>query len=182
MQIALDDLAGYVTPEQVVLCEGGRLDGGKDFDADCYNVIFQAEHSQAVFLGAGNADDIQSDPRGVQRLLSALAPNVRITRVIDRDDRTEDERRELQARGVRVLSLRTIESYLLDDSVLSALCEGIGRPEVASRLLQLKADALRESVTRGNPPDDLKSPAGTIYNAAKHLLPQRKLGSDARVS
>ncbi|MGH7784090.1 MAG: AAA family ATPase, partial [Candidatus Binatia bacterium] len=36
MQLALDDLAGYVTPEQVVLCEGGRLTGGTDFDAECY--------------------------------------------------------------------------------------------------------------------------------------------------
>ena len=47
---ALDDLAGYVTPEQVVLCEGGRLQGGKDFDAECYNEIFQGEYPHVVFL------------------------------------------------------------------------------------------------------------------------------------
>lgn len=180
MQIALDDLAGYVTPEHVVLCEGGRLEGGKDFDAECYNVIFQVQHPQSVFLGAGNANDIQNDPRGVQRLLTALAPNVRITRVIDRDDRTQDEIRDLQAQGVRVLSLRNVESYLLDDSVLTALCEGLGPPDVAAQLLQAKADAVRASVGRGNPQDDLKSAAGEIYNAAKRLFPDRKLGSDAR--
>jgi hypothetical protein len=180
MQIALDDLAGYVTPEQVVLCEGGRLDGGKDFDAECYNVIFQVEHPQAVFLGAGNADDIRNDPRGVQRLLTALAPNVRIARVIDRDDRTDDEIRDLVAQNVRVLSLRTVESYLLDDAVLTALCEGFGRTDVAPQLLQAKGEAIRASVARGNPQDDLKSAAGEIYNAAKRLFPDRKLGSDAR--
>jgi predicted ATPase len=180
MQIALDDLAGYVTPEHVVLCEGGRLEGGKDFDAECYNVIFQAEKPQTVFLGAGNADDIQNDPRGVQRLLTALAPNVRITRVIDRDDRTDDEIRELQRQNVRVLSLRAVESYLLDDAVLTAVCEGFGQPDIGPQLLQAKTDAVRASVARGNAQDDLKSAAGEIYNAAKRLFPDRKLGSDAR--
>jgi len=181
MQIALDDLAGYVTPEHVVLCEGGRLEGGRDFDAECYNVIFQVAHPQTVFLGAGNANDIQNDPRGVQQLLKALAPNVRITRVIDQDDRAEHEVRELRAEGVRVLSLRTVESYLLDDAVLTALCHDFSKPEVVPQLLHAKADALRASVARGNPIDDLKSAAGEIYNAAKRLFPDRKLGSDARV-
>jgi len=180
MQIALDDLAGYVTPEQVVLCEGDRLRGGTDFDADCYNEIFKSEYPHVVFLGAGNADDIQNDPRGVGKLLKALAPEVRITRVIDRDDRTDDEISALQAQQVRVLSQRTIESYLLDDSVLQAMCEDFGQPELASRMLEAKAEALRNSIANGGPADDFKRPAGDIYNAAKRLFPTRKLGSDKR--
>ena len=170
MQIALDDLAGYVTPEQVVLCEGGRLEGGKDFDAECYNEIFKTQYPQVVFLGAGNADDIQNDPRGVGRLLSALAPGVRVTRVIDRDERTEEEIRTLQAQDVRVLSLRTIESYLLDDSVLKDMCEFFGQSELAPQLLEAKAEALRSSVAAGGAVDNLKRPAGDIYNAAKQLF------------
>lgn len=180
MQIALDDLAGYVTPERVVLCEGGRVDGGTDFDADCYNEIFKVDYPDAVFLGAGNANDIQNDPRGVARLLSALAPNVHVTRVIDRDDRTNDEIRTLQGQQIRVLSRRTIESYLLDDSTLQRMCEDFGQPELAVQLLEAKAEALRNSVTAGGPADDLKRPAGDIYNAAKQLFPARKLGSDRR--
>lgn len=180
MQIALDDLAGYVTPERVVLCEGGRLEGGKDFDAECYNEIFQTEYPHVVFLGAGNADDIQNDPRGVSRLLSALAPGVCVTRVIDRDDRTDEEIRSLHAQQVRVLSCRTIESYLLDDSVLQAMCETFGQPELAQQLLDAKTEALRSSVENGGPTDDLKRPAGDIYNAAKQLFPTCKLGSDKR--
>ncbi|MFZ4438822.1 MAG: hypothetical protein ACOYOS_10375 [Syntrophales bacterium] len=180
MQIALDDLAGYVTPEQVVLCEGGRIDGGTDFDADCYNEIFKAEYPHVVFLGAGNANDIQNDPRGVGRLLSALAPGVRVTRVIDRDDRTEEEICSLLGQQVRVLSRRTIESYLLDDSVLQTICETFGQPELAPQLLNAKAEALRNSVANGGPADDLKRPAGDIYNAAKRLFSNQKLGSDKR--
>jgi RecF/RecN/SMC family protein len=180
MQIALDDLAGYVTPETVVLCEGGRLQGGADFDAECYNKIFEVEYPQVVFLGAGDANDVQTDPRGVVGLLSALAPGVRVTRVIDRDDRTDDEIRMLQNQQVRVLSRRTIESYLLDDTVLQGVCEGFGQPELAPQLIVAKAEALRNSVAKGGPADDLKRPAGDIYNAAKRLFPGRKLGSDNR--
>jgi energy-coupling factor transporter ATP-binding protein EcfA2 len=180
MQIALDDLAGYVTPESVVLCEGGRLDGGKDFDAACYDAIFSAEYPHVVFLGAGNADDIQNDPRGVASLLSALAPGVHVIRIIDRDDRTNEEIQALQALDVRVLSLRTIESYLLDDSVLQKVCEKFGQAEHAPQLLIAKSDAVRNSVARGGAVDDLKRAAGDIYNAAKRLLPDHKLGSDNR--
>jgi predicted ATPase len=180
MQIALDDLAGYVTPEQVVLCEGSRLEGGKDFDAECYNKIFEIEFPQVVFLGAGNSSDIQNDRRGIRRLLSALAPGVRVIRVIDRDDRTDDEIHTLYSEGVHVLSMRTIESYLLDDSVLTEICNSFGHPEVASQLLEAKNDAIRSSVATGGPEDDFKRASGDIYNAAKRLLPSIKLGSNTR--
>lgn len=181
MQIALDDLAGYVAPEQVVLCEGGRISGGRDFDADCYNEIFKVDYPEAVFLGAGNADDIQNDPRGVVDLLRALAPGVDIMRLIDRDDRTVDEIQALQARGVRVLSRRTIESYLLDDRVLQKLCESFGQPELAPQLLQAKADAVQNSINNGGMPDDLKRAAGDIFNTARRLFYPHKIGSDNRV-
>lgn len=180
MQIALDDLAGYVVPEQVVICEGGQLSGGTDFDAECFNEIFKAEYPQVLFLGAGNATDIMQDSRGVGRLLQALAPDVSLIRVIDRDDRTDEEIRDLRARHVRVLTLRTIESYLLDDSVLTDMCEAFGQPGYAQSLLDVKTEALRSNVMNGSPADDLKRPAGEIYNAAKRLFPDRKLGSDRR--
>lgn len=180
MQIALDDLAGYVAPEQVVLCEGGRLSGGADFDAECYNEIFQSEFPQIVFLGAGSEHDIRNDPRGVVGLLQALAPGVRLHRVIDRDDRTNHEVAALQAQGVRVLTRRTIESYLLDDSVLTSICEAFGNPEAAQNLLTAKQQAVENSVAAGGALDDHKRLAGDIYNAAKRLFPERKLGSDKR--
>ena len=180
MQIALNDLAGYVAPEKVVLCEGGRVDGGRDFDAECYNEIFQSEYPHVVFLGAGNASDIENDPRGVGRLLTALAPDVEVARVIDRDDRTDAEIQALQAKGVRVLSLRTIESYLLDGAVLEAMCRAFAKPELAPQLLEGKAAALKASIDAGGPGDDLKRPAGDVYNVAKRLFPDNKLGSDSR--
>lgn len=180
MQIALDDLAGYVTPEQVILCEGGELSGGRDFDAQCYNQIFQYDYPHVIFLGAGNCDEVQNDRRGLARLISSLAPNITVSRLIDRDDHTDAEVQELRDRGVRVLSVRNIESLLLDDTVLTKLAVEWRQPEKAEQLLSAKRTAVEASVLAGGPPDDLKRVAGDVYVAAKRLFPERKLGSDKR--
>lgn len=180
MQIALDDLAGYVAPERVVLCEGGTAAGGSDFDASCYNIIFSAEHPDVLFMGAGSADDVQNDPRKVGDLLRALAPNAILVRLIDRDDRRDDEVAELARRSVRVLSLRNIEAYLLHDEVLKAVCHSLGDGSKITDLLAEKQKALQSSVDAGGPPDDLKRAAGDIYNAAKRLFPGIRLGAEKR--
>lgn len=180
MQIALDDLAGYVAPEQVVLCEGGIHSDKARFDAECYNTIFQSEFPTTLFLGAGNSDDVQNDPRGVQRLIAALAPGVQLRRVIDRDDRTSEEIAALQAQGVRVLGRRHIESYLLDDDVLTRLCQKLGNVALAPEALAAKATALQNSVAAQGAVDDFKRIAGDVYNAMKQLFPGHRLGSDKR--
>jgi len=60
------------------------------------------------------------------------------------------------------------------------MCVAYGHPELVPQLLQAKVDALAASVANGGMPDDLKRAAGDIYNAAKRLFPDRKLGSDNR--
>ena len=81
---------------------------------------------------------------------------------------------------MRILTHRTIESYLLDDSVLESVCQAFGHPELTEQFLEAKKVALRVSVEAGGPVDDIKRPAGDIYNAAKRMFPDRKLGSDKR--
>ena len=82
---------------------------------------------------------------------------------------------------MRVLSRRSLESYLFDDEVLIALCESVGRPEEVEKLLADKEDAIKKSVDeRGNPGDDIKSAAGEIYNAAKSRLGLTGAGNDAK--
>jgi hypothetical protein len=180
LQIALDDLAGYLAPDQVVLCEGGTSSPNAKFDAECYNAIFGAEFPATVFLGAGNADDIQNDPRGVRSLVSALTPGVEVRRVIDRDDRTQAEINTMQAQGIHVLGRRHIEAYLLDDDVLTRVCAHLGDADQAPHLLTAKANALQGSIAAGGAADDMKRVAGDVYLRAKQLFPQKKLGSDKR--
>ena len=110
----------------------------------------------------------------------ALTPDVVVIRLIDRDDRTDAEIASLDEQGVRVLTHRTIESYLLDNSVLESVCHAFGKPEFTEQLLEAKRVALKASVEAGGPLDDIKRPAGDIYNAAKRLFPDRKLGSYTR--
>jgi hypothetical protein len=99
---------------------------------------------------------------------------------MDRDERTADEIGRLQRRGIRVLNRRTIESYLLDDGVLRRFCESLRNPDVIEQLLAAKRAAIENSVANGGAADDLKRAAGDIYNAARRLFADVKLGSDAR--
>jgi hypothetical protein len=179
MQIALDELAGYLAPEHIILCEG-RSTKGRDFDGPCYNAIFSAEFPNVLFLSVGSSDDVSTDPRGIAGVVKALAPGVKVDKLIDRDDRTDDEIADLSRRGVRVLTLRTIESYLLSDSVLRRLCEKLGDVNLGDPLIARKQESLARSIEAGGPADDLKRVAGDVYLASKALFPGVKLGSDSR--
>ncbi len=180
MQVALDDIAGYVAPEKIVLCEGGTLPGKNDFDANCFNTIFAEEYREVLFIGAGSSDDVQNDPRQIAPLIRGIAPDVELICLIDRDDRRDDEIVALNQNGIRVLGLRTIESYLLHDYVLEALCHYLGDGDLSPQLIEAKQNALQNSVDNGGPADDMKRPAGDIYNAAKELFPGQKLGANKR--
>lgn len=180
MQVAFDDMAGFVSPETVVICEGGPVSNGMGFDAACYNAIFNGEFPQALFIGAGNANDVVADPRGLVRLLDALAPAVTIRRVIDLDDRHSEEIEDLTRQGVRVLSLRNIESYLLDDSVIDIVCDHLDDATRAQQINLDKVAALQENHRKGGHPDDYKKIAGSVYVACKRAFPDKKLGNDTR--
>ena len=182
LRVALDDFADFVAPEGVFLCEGGLFEGGKrEFDADCYNTIFQHDFPEWVFLGSGNADDVLGDKRALESLIRFVSEGTVVRRLIDRDERTDEEMRQLTERRTRVLPLRSIESYLLSDEILREFCNAHGHDELASELLNAKQAAISSSVSRGNPNDDLKSAAGEIYNSVKRLFPGEKLGSNAVV-
>ena len=179
VQVALDDIAGYVAPERVVLCEG-ELEK-TDFDARCYNRIFSDDYPGTMFVGVGNDNDVQKDTKNIVSLLDRLTPRVNIMKLIDRDNRTDNEIRESDAAGVKVLSKRTIESYLLEDDVLAAVCCHLGGgEEQVNALLQAKQDALQNSIAAGYADDDLKRVAGDIYLAARKLFPHEKLGNNKR--
>ncbi len=127
-----------------------------------------------------HSDNVLNDPRGVGRLLAALAPGVNLRRVIDRDDRTDEEIKTLQQQGVRVLNRRHIESYLLDDDILTRLCGDLGDVSVVPQLLSAKTKALASSIAAGGPADDFKRIAGDIYLVIKNLFKDKKLGNDQR--
>jgi predicted ATPase len=182
LEIALDDLAQLVAPRRVVLCEGKAADPAMsskaEFDAKCYRVVFAAEFPDTDFLSVGNEADVRSDRLGVGRAIQTLVAGTQVTRLIDRDDRSPVEIAELEAAGVRVLSRRHLEAYLLDDEVLTELCRVNGQPAQVSAVLTAKANAVAESVARSNPADDLKSAAGKVYTECKRLLGLTGVGNN----
>ena len=149
LDVALGDLASLVAPEQVVLCEGRPVSGQQDekaaFDASCYRQIFESEFPSTDFLSVGNASDVTSDRLEFGKAIQALAAGTSVIRLIDRDMRTDTEVSALAATGVRVLSRRNIESYLLDDEILAALCSKFGQADRTQEAIALKTPPQKQA-------------------------------------
>lgn len=182
LDVALGDLAALVAPEEIVLCEGRPKSGARDqkaeFDASCYRVIFADQHPNTDFLSVGNSDDVGNDRLGAGQAIQAVNAGTRIIRLVDRDLMDEDEIRQNKEKGVRVLSRRNIESFLLDDEVLQALCDSVGESTKGGDLIAAKARFLQGSIQRGNDADDLKSIGGEVYNEARKMLALQQPGSN----
>jgi len=174
LRVALDDLADLVAPDRVVLCEGrpaANINPARaEFDARCYRRIFAAEFPRTDFLSVGNAAEVAQDRVEIGRAIQTLVSGTEVIRVVDRDQRSPQEVASLAAAGLRVLTRRHIESYLLDDEVIGALCESAGRPETTSRAIAARYEATEASVGRGNDVDDFKSAAGDFWTAVRQLL------------
>jgi AAA15 family ATPase/GTPase len=174
LAVVLDDLANLVAPREVALCEGKPLSRAGDWkaerDAQCYRQIFGQEFPDTDFLSVGNAEDVKNDRLEIGRAIQTLTSGTKGTRLIDRDERTNEEIEQLEKSGVRVLARRHLEAYLMDDEILTRLCQKFGQAEKREELLRAKADAISASIKRGNPANDIKSAAGEVFTRARDIL------------
>ena len=120
---------------------------------------------------------MKGDALGLKRAVQVLAPGTQITRLVDRDEHSDEEIETLRSEGVRVLTRRSIESYLLDDEILERLCREEGHPEKAASVVSAKEAALLEAVGRGRPADDLKAVRRDVHDALKRELELTGRGS-----
>ena len=171
-RVALDDLAELVSPRRVVICEGepstNRPIRNHSLDADCYNCIFEHEFPQTRFVSMGNDRQIVGDQRGLAEALRLLIGGLEVVRLIDRDERTDNEIARLAASGVRTLSRRNLESYLFDDEVLKALAVSVGKEEQTDALLAEKKSICDARPTA--PADDLKPASKELRVKCKKIL------------
>lgn len=116
-QVALDDLAELIAPSNVIICEGSTADIDKGFDAACYNRIFEDSHPDSLFISQGGASQVEKSENIIE-IIHAVAKGVNVWRLIDRDDMTEEARKQDFERGIHVLRRREIENYLYDPEVL----------------------------------------------------------------
>ncbi|WP_244505304.1 AAA family ATPase [Rhizobium sp. LCM 4573] len=182
LHVALDDLATLVAPREVVICEGNPLGAvpGKnvEHDARIYSTIFAEELPDVTFISAGSSSQVSGDFLALATTLPKVAVGMKVTRLIDLDDHAPNDVAAYKQKGVAVLGRRHLEAYLFDDEVLTALCNSSGKPEEVSAVLTAKQQAIADSVARGNPPDDIKSVAGSIYTETKRILGLTQIGND----
>jgi hypothetical protein len=142
LEVALDDLSTLVAPSEIVICEGnpaGDIPGkNSEYDAYIYSTIFSDEKPDTKFISAGSSIQIQSDFIGLATQLPNIAKGIRVVRLIDLDDHSAEDVTEHKGKGIRTLSRRNLECFLYDDEVLTALCHSVGKPELATELLQAK--------------------------------------------
>ncbi len=175
LEVALGDLASLVAPRRVVLCEGRPVAVGgtskAEFDASCYRTIFAAEYPDVAFISVGSQSEVTDDRLGIATAIETVVSGTTVTRVVDRDDRTDEEVDELRRQGIRVLSRRHLEAYLMDEEVLARLCEAVNQPDKLEDVLAAKSRAIRQEVLdRGRPEDDVKAAVGNFYVAVRSIL------------
>lgn len=168
-----------VAPEQVVICEGSSVGKNREHDATCYSKIFSDDFPDTKFVSGGNCHDLEQDRLALLGAIKALAKGVKIIRLLDRDDRSDDQVSSLSQQHIKVLPRRHLECFLFDDEVLRALCRKMNKSGEADAVIQEKEDARQASIQRGHPRDDLKSAAGEIYVRAKKRLGLVGCGNDA---
>ena len=171
-EVALDDLAALVAPEQIVICEGEPVKDqpvrNHSFDAKCYNQIFENEFPETRFVSMGNHHQIIDDQHGLAATLQLLLGGLKIIRLIDRDDRTNEEIADLNRNDIRVLSQRNLESYLFDDEVLTALAISKGMENKVDELLA-KKEEIRKTKPKC-PADNLKPIKRDLRVACQEIL------------
>ena len=170
-EIALGDLAKLVAPKRIVLCES------TSFDADCYNKIFGVHYPETRFIPIGSDQDVEKANENLIPVIQAVAEGAEILRLRDRDDADEDEIEDNKEKGIRTLSRRNIEGFLLDDEVLLKFCEYHNIPDQIQNLIEARQTALNDSIANGKPHDDLKPTAQRVHITARNALSPTPVGN-----
>ena len=173
-EVALGDLAELVGPQRIVLCEGEIEDADKAFDAACYNQIFGVRHPETLFISIGAASDIKVADKKRIPLIKAIAGGIQTIRIRDKDILKPAQIKEGIQKGIRTLTRREIENYLLTDEVLIKLCQNKNKSNKTHELLaakhNLKKKVLKSDSEEDKPDDRLKCIAADFYERAKDIL------------
>lgn len=180
MTIALDDFSDRIAPKVIIVCEGSSHGSRrKDFDAEIYNRILGRNFPDLLFVSGGSSQQLSSSSVSLREVFSKMLPNSQVWGLSDRDDLSEEEVTRRLGDKILTLPLRNLESYMFADDVLKALVVQENQCEKLQQTLEIKQQAIANSVARNNPADDLKSAAGEIYNAVKQLLGLKRCGNNS---
>jgi hypothetical protein len=123
LRVAMDDISGLVIPEIIVVCEGANAAEASidraNFDAECYQRIFDNECMSVKFISGGSSSQVVSDYRRILDVVGIISKSSKIIRLIDGDKRSDEEKMEYKSRDICVLPRRSIEAYLFSANVVS---------------------------------------------------------------
>ncbi len=134
-EIALDDLAGLVSPKVIIYCEGKDKPGvggqEKGFDARIYNNIFSERYHDTLFISSGGNTELDQRSEIALAILTKVFSEIQILVLKDRDvssgklNNENDRLIYLQnnPQSHRVLKRWEIENYLFDKEVLKKYCQ-----------------------------------------------------------
>jgi predicted ATPase len=168
-EVALGDLAELVITGRTVFCEG------EEFDEVCYRNIFKGRYPEVRFVSLGARSNVEKSVTAANLALEKISESVKVIGIVDRDKATCDEIKRNAKKGIRTLSRKTIESYLLDDEVLAKLCEDHGESDKVNDLLTAKQDTLQKNKLKSS--DNLKPIVQPIHGAAQKVLKSANLGN-----
>ena len=168
-EVALGDLAELVVTGRTVFCEG------EEFDEECYRNIFKDPYPEIRFISLGGRGNVEKSVTAANLALEKIARKAKVIGIVDRDKATCGEINRNAKKGIRTLSRKTIESYLLDDEVLTKLCEDHGASDKINDLLTAKQNALEKNKLKSS--DNLKSIVQPIHGAAQKALKSANLGN-----
>lgn len=132
-QTALDDLAGLISPNRLVFCEGkAEPKNGEErgLDAQVYNNIFSESYNDTLFVSSGGSTEPRQRSKIALAILTKVFKGIEIIVLLDRDfasgkkTNTDDREEHLKNNpGHRVLKRWEIENYLYDIEVLKKYSE-----------------------------------------------------------
>ncbi|MFN3951896.1 MAG: AAA family ATPase [Thermaurantimonas sp.] len=178
--LAFAEFSQLIVPGRIVFCEGTSTGKYKDFDAQIYSKIFENKYHDTKFISIGSSTDIEDEENQSVKIISNILKSSSIIKFVDRDDKSNEEVSDLLNKGIKTSKRRHIECYLLDDEIILKLCEKVGKPELKEQCLQVKQEALENSINRGNPKDDIKSASGEIFTELKRILSLTQCGNNTR--
>ncbi len=179
-ELAFGDFAKLMLPKKIVFCEGDpNGNARKDYDKTIYTMIFGDTHPDTFFISGGSCSELESIEKRLGEIMNKLLGNTEVIKIVDRDERSNTEVAELLQKGIKTLTKRHLESYLLDDSIIEKLCISKGQIAKYPECLAKKNVAIANVVSQGKPQDDIKNARGEIYNALKQTLVLSQCGNTA---
>ena len=173
------DFAKLISPKTIVFCEGNSQGRQyKDFDAQIYSSIFSDKYHDTKFISLGSCSEIENIENNSVKIVSSILKASEIIKIVDRDDKSEEEVIEILQKGIKTLNRRHIESYILDDEIITKLCISESKEHLLQNCLDAKYKMIEESIARGNPEDDIKSASGQIYTEIKKILGITRSGNN----